>query len=423
MEITQFGGGYSFAGCQRPAEVQILFLCVARKFLKGHCLSTKWILRMTCLSQVAAVGILFTFEAVRMKDVGIGETAIGIILGISSGVFMLSSLFWGRLADHKHWHKNIALFGSLGFTALLIYFSFCSSVWQFLAYSIIKGILGPMVFGMMPALAVRMFGPKRQGRDFGVYRAFGSLGFILGSMTLPILFNEIQTVARFGALICLSSVFLLWNLSESEINRPSASPLRIRELNGVIRLFLISFFFITFAEPAVGGFFTAYVRELGGSTRLLGILSGIMGLMALIFLPLMGKWTDRTNHSFVISIAFLAQPVRVYITSFIGQAEMLWIPALFHGICWGGIEVAAILYLASLVKDGQKATVLSYYMATRMLGNLAGASLSGYVAETYGYELMFQTMAAAALVGVCIYVLGTYVFKITHSFPKEQIAR
>ncbi len=386
-------------------------------------MSTKWILRITCLLHVASIGLLFTFEAVRMKDVGIGETTIGIILGISNGVFLVSSLFWGRIADQRHWHKRIALWGSLGFSALLVYFSICVSVWQFLVYAILKAVLGPMVFGMMPALAVKYLGPTRQGRNFGVYRAFGSLGFLLGSTTLPIIFNDIPTIARYGALIILSSFLLLWRLSEPEGERLSVAPLRIRELNGVIRLFLISFFFIALAEPAMFGFFSAYARELGGSTRLLGILSGIMGLSALIFLPLIGKGIDRTSPAFIISIAFLAQPLRVVITSFIGQPEMLWIPLLFHGICWGGIEVAAIVYLSNLAKEGQKATVLSYYMATRMLGSLAGAGISGYLAETYGYEQMFCTMAAASLVGACMYILGTYVFKITHTFPKEQIAR
>ncbi|MCZ6674815.1 MAG: MFS transporter [Verrucomicrobia bacterium] len=375
-------------------------------------MSSKWILRMACMMQVASMGILFTFEAVRMKDLGIGETTIGINLGVSSGVFIFSSLYWGRLADRKHWHKAIAVWGSLALSALLVYFSICESVWEFLTYAIVKAILAPMVFGMMPALAVKALGPKQQGRNFGVYRAFGSLGFLLGSMTLPIIFNDIVTVARCGSLIIFLSFFLLRRLSEPETKPVHGAPLRIGELNSTLCLFFISFFFIALAEPAVHAFFTAYARHLGGSTRLLGILSGIMAITSLIFLPLMGKWSDRANPVFIISIAFLAQPLRVYIISFIGQAEMLWIPLLLHGLCWGGIEVAAIVYLSSLAKEGQKATVLSFYMAMRMLGNLVGAGLTGYLAETYGYVVMFHTMATAALIGAVIYIIGTYVLKI-----------
>jgi len=142
-----------------------------------------------------------------------------------------------------------------------------------------------------------------------------------------------------------------------------------------------------------------------------------MGFVALIFLPIIGKWIDRINPIHMLTISFLAQSVRVLITSFIGQVEMLWIPILLHGLCWGGIEVAAIVYLSSLAKKGHKATVLSYYLAVRMFGQLFGAALSGYLAENAGYTIMFRTMALGALIGSIIYIWGTYFSKKVRQEP------
>ena len=371
-------------------------------------MSIKWILRITCLMQIASIGILWSFEAVRMKDMGIGETAIGIILGVSSGIFILSSLVWGRVADKFLWHRKIAIWGSLLFGLLLLYFSICSTVWDFAIYGTLKAVAAPMIFGMMPALAVESFGRERQGRDFGVYRAFGSLGFILGAMVLPLIFNEIGNVARAASLFIFVSCLLLVQLPEPEAKSSSAARVDPRFLNVGIKLFLFSYFFIALSEPAIGGFYSAYVRHLGGTTRLLGLFFGLMGFMALVFLPLVGKWLDRANPTFVLSIAFLAQPIRVFLTSVIGEPEMLWIPLLLHGLCWGGIEVAAIIYLTRLAGAGNKATVLSYYMATRMLGNFLGAAIAGYLAEHLGYVFMFRVMSMIALAGVVFYVAGAY---------------
>ncbi len=368
-------------------------------------MSTKWILRITCLLQVASIGILWSFEAVRMKDMGIGETAIGIILGVGSGIFILSSLFWGRLADRRQWHRKIAIWGSVVFCILLVYFSFCTLLWEFAFYATVKAIAAPMIFGMMPALAVESFGKERQGRDFGVYRAFGSLGFMVGAMLLPLIFNDIGHVAQTASILIFVSCWLLIQLPKPEFKSSATHLTPEHALNTGIKVFLISYFFIAMTEPAIGGFYSAYVRHLGGTTRLLGLLFGLMGFMALVFLPLMGKWLDRVNPSFVLSIAFLAQPIRVGITSFIDQPEMLWIPLLLHGLCWGGIEVAAIIYLSRLAGEGKKATVLSYYMATRMLGNFVGATLAGYLAEKEGYVFMFRTMSFIALLGVLSYVV------------------
>jgi PPP family 3-phenylpropionic acid transporter len=378
----------------------------------GQTMRHRWILRFTCLMQLAAGGILFTFEAVRMKDMGIGETTIGLILASSSAIFIPSSLLWGKLADRHHCHKKLVVFGTLCSAALMLYFSFCESTLQFFIYAITRSsVLMPIMMSVMPALAVSALGKNKRGSQYGIYRAFGSLGFILGTMILPLIFNDIGMAARVASVIALSSFFLIRKLPEPEDIKGPGAPLRLTRLNPLIFLFLISFFFIASAEPALHGFFHAYARELGGSTRLLGLLSGTMGVVAFVSLPVMGKVVDRTNPTMILSVAFAAQALRVLIVSLISDPNFLWIPVLLHGIAWGGVEVSAVVYLASLVKIDQKATVLSLYTSTRILGHLGGASLSGYLAETHGYTVMFHVITAGVLFGTLIYVTGGLVLR------------
>lgn len=365
-----------------------------------------WNLRFTCLLQIASMGILYVFEAVRMKDMGVSEFSIGLILGFSSGIFILTSIFWGRLADKKSWHKNIVVWGTLGFTGLLFYFAICESPLQFFLYGILRSVFMPMITGIMPAIAVKSHGESQQGSKFGIYRAFGSLGFILGTMVLPLILNDIAMVARTSSVFLLGSLFLVSKLPKPEVKRVETASLRIRNLDSLVKLFLFSMFFISLADPAVHQFFNAYARDLGGSTRLLGLLSGTFGLIAFFFLPLMGKAIDRFRASSVLIVSLFVQPLRVFVTSTLDDPNHLWIPILFHGICWGGIEVAAIVYLSRRVEEGQKATVLSYYMAVRMLGMLVGASVCGYLAENFGYVTMFRVMSCAALTGALIYLSG-----------------
>lgn len=371
-------------------------------------MSSKWILRFSCLAQIAGLGILWVFEAVRMKDLGVGETTIGLILGYSSGVTIVGSLFWARLADRHHAHKRVVIWGSISFAAVMWYFSFSTQVWHFVVYASIKSFIAPMVMGVMPAMAVKAFEGARRGRSFGIYRAFGSLGFMIGSMVLPLVLNDIVRVAQVGSLLILASVLLVRQLPEPDIKPAKLAPLKFRGVNPIIKLFLLSFFFIAMSEPAVHGFFSAYARQLGGSTRLLGMLSGFMGLVALLSLPLIGKWIDRINPTHILTASFLAQAIRVWINSTIGEVEFLWIPILLHGLCWGGVEVAAVVYLSSLASEGHKATVLSYYLSVRMLGQLFGSGLSGYLAEHAGYIVMFRTLSAVAFLGTVIFVLGSY---------------
>lgn len=374
-------------------------------------MSEKWILRYACLMQLSSMGILFTFEAVRMKDKGLGETTIGLIIAGSSALFIVSSLGWGRLADRYHCYRRIVIYGTLGFSILMVYFSFCTSALQFSFYAAARAILMPMISGMMPTLAINAFGKGKGGAQYGIFRAYGSLGFILGTMILPLVFNDLGVAARVASIIIFLSVFLVRGLPEPEKRTVLGSPLRIRGLNPLISLFLLSYFFNAAAEPAVHGFFHAYARELGGGTRLLGLLSGTMGVVAFVFLPFMGKAVDRISPALVLTVAFLALPLRVVITSMITDPNLLWIPILLHGITWGGVEVSAVIYLASLVREDQKATVLSFYTSVRLLGHLVGASLSGFLAEHFGYTTMFHVISGVALFGAVIYIAGSLVLR------------
>ena len=362
-----------------------------------------WILRFVCLLQIAFMGILFVFEAVRMKDLGVGESTIGLILGSSSGLLIVASIYWGRFADRKGLHKEVVLWGTVGYFVLVFYFAYCHTAWQFFFYAIARSILMPMIAGIMPAIAVKAHGTEQQGSKFGIYRAFGSLGFILGTMILPLIFNDIALTAQVSSVFMVISLFLLRRLPKPEAKDVERTPLNFRALNPLIKSYFFAMFFISLADPAVHGFFTAYARDLGGSTRLLGVLSGSFGIIAFFFLPAMGMAIDRYRPTLILTIALFCQPARVFLPSLIDDPNFLWIPILLHGICWGGIEVVAIVYLSRLVEEDQKASVLSYYMAVRMLGNLVGASICGYVAENFGYVTMFQVISSLSLIGAVTY--------------------
>ena len=369
-------------------------------------MDAKWLLRFSCLIQVAALGVLWVFEAVLMKDRGLGESAIGLILAIGSGVHIAAALFWGRLADRRVWHKRIVLWGTIGSSLSLLLFSFCSGFWQFLLYSVFRAIAIPMVIGIMPAVAIKVIGETGQGRSFGLYRAFGSMGFIIGTMAMPWIFNDIVIVARIQAFFLLTSILLVWRLPDPNTSGASKFDLKAGGLNRPITLFLISYFFIAFTDPATFSFFHAYARSLGGSTRLLGGLSGMMGAIALVSLPIMGSLIDRVKGEWVLSAAFFAHVCRLLLNSMISDPNYLWVPILLHGISWGGVEVSAVVYLAKLGGEGSKATLLSYYMAVRTLGAALGSGAIGYLAENAGYVTMFRTMALVAFAGLSIYLLG-----------------
>ena len=58
-----------------------------------------WNMRLASLIQVAGLGLLGSFETVQMKDLGLTEAQIGMVLGVEHGLMIFTALAWGRLAD------------------------------------------------------------------------------------------------------------------------------------------------------------------------------------------------------------------------------------------------------------------------------------------------------------------------------------
>ena len=362
-----------------------------------------WLLRGACFFQVFSFGIQWSFSGVWMKDQGLGEALIGIISSTSILLWLFSGLLWGRLADRSGRPEIIVRLGCLLQGVALFYLSFCSRPVEFVVYALLVGISLPMISTLMPLLAVSLLGEGGRGRGYASYRIFGSLGYIAANLVMPRVLGDIPSLFRVGALSVIAAVvpLLFFRIERSRRRRRVRvrEMLRHRELVG----FLVAIFFFALATPAIFTFTTVYARGLGADKAFIGLLAATQGLVALIALPLVGRGVDRFGARLLLAVAFIAQPLRAMSLSLVGAYEWLLLPQFFHFFTWAGLEVAGVLFVASLAAEGGRATAQALYMGAQVLGTLLGASLAGYLAEYYGYAAMYRVSGAAAAVGLGLF--------------------
>lgn len=362
-----------------------------------------WDLRFACMLQVMSMGLFSTFEAVHMAARGLEPATIGMLLALESGLILVASPVWGKLADHTSRYRLAIAIGTLALAANLIIFALAESVAGFLLYAIIRGCLAPTIHGIMPALAVANIGPARPGRGFGRYRAFGSLGFMTGMAGLPWIFGDIASTCLAGAALLTGSLVFVRRLKNPE--RVEATEEDRKRVNRhSVGLYFLAYFVISLSEPGIHGFFGAYAQELGASFQWVGLLSSMTGLMALIGLPLMGGRVDRSGALRVLMLAFACQATRMGITSGITDYHWLWIPHLLHLVAWPGKEVGTIVLLSRLVPRFYHARVLSLILSIRMGGMMVGSFFMGHLVDRFGYPVMFQIFFAVSLLGLLLLV-------------------
>ena len=362
-----------------------------------------WFLRAAIFCQLCGIGVSFAFATVWMKDQGLGEFLIGKVAAVSTGLVLVAGIGWGVLADRTGRPGLIAVGGSIAMAAAMLVLAYSSRPAQFFAYAVVRGISYPMVWNMMPLLAVSAMRDGSVGRSYGLYRIFGSLGYIVATLVLPRLVPGIQSllVIAAGVLVlgALPLVPCCRRLHRTRHHESVASLLRNREL---LALFGAVFFF-AFAGPALYAFMPIYARQLGADNRFIGLLLSANGFIALVALPVSGLIVDRFGPRRMLWLALLAQPIRVVALSFITRYEWLLAPQLLHFFTWAGFEVAAVLFITRLAGPGRSATALSVYTGIQVLGGTLGVTAAGYLAERLGYVVMFRASALAAGVGLLVF--------------------
>lgn len=361
------------------------------------------LLRASCFLQMFAFGAIFAFAAVWMRDRGLGEFLIGKVTFASTAVLLLTGIGWGVLADRTGRADLIAVAGCALMAGAMLLLSFCRRPGHFFAYAVLSGLSTPMIRNMMPLLAVAIFHSTVAGRGYGLYRIFGSLGFVIATLGLPCLTQDIGLLLRIsaGAMLLATAPLLFYG------GRPTAghsrgsigAVLRNRELTW----FFAAMFFFSVAMPAIYSFGPVYARTLGAGVRFLGLFSGSMGIIAFIALPTTGWAVDRFGPRLILLLAFIAQPMRAFTLSLFGEYQWLLVAQVFHFFTWAGLEVAAVLFITRLAGEGNRATAMSIYVSIAFLGGMAGAPVAGYLAENFGYAVMFRAAAVCAALGTALF--------------------
>lgn len=71
--------------------------------------------------------------------------------------------------------------------------------------------------------------------------------------------------------------------------------------------------------------------------------------MALLSLPLMGKWVDANRIRWVLALGFLSQTLRPLTISLILDPNWLWTSQLFLFFRWAAREVGSIVFMTLLL--------------------------------------------------------------------------
>ena len=158
-------------------------------------LSGVWSLRLYYFWYFAAAGIYFPYGSLYFKEIHLDGARIGLLLSLGPLAGALLPPLWGLLSD-RHGLRKPLLIASLTISTIVAPFLplFSTFMMLLLAVVLLSLALSPSV---PLADATTLEWLRRHGGTFGGIRMYGSIGFLISSLTLGFVFQGQRIVWLF----------------------------------------------------------------------------------------------------------------------------------------------------------------------------------------------------------------------------------
>jgi len=312
--------------------------------------------------------------------------------------------------------------------------------WTLLAYAICY----------MPTLglanAISFHQMSDPGRQFGVVRAFGTLGWIaagiaIGTLVPKLLGHSIEATnlpVRIGAGISLALglyAFLLPSTPPPATGRrPSLAQALGLETLALMKdrsfaVFVVGSLLICIPLSFYYSFANLFLNESGMQQAATKMTLGQMS--EVLFLVLIPFFFARLGVKKMLLIGMAAWALRYVVFAFGNNQELVWMlyaGIILHGICFDFFFVTGQIYVDNHVARAQRAAAQGFiHVVTYGVGQLIGSWTAGYVVERYtiasatGTQHLWQTIwLIPAVMAFAVMLLFAVFFRDP---PRMPVAR
>jgi MFS transporter, PPP family, 3-phenylpropionic acid transporter len=361
----------------------------------------------------AAFGIGSPFLPLFLRSRGMEPEALGILLGATTVVRMLTAPLAGRLADALHaFRTQLAGFAVLSAVAFLLFLP-ANAFWPIVLVTLFQAaMLAPLVplsDAMALAAAQPQGDPRRGAFEYGWVRGAGSAAFICGLLVAGQAIGGLGLNSMmWGAALFLvaTAVSALWL---PEIARQPGSPggeqpphawlMLLRQQSFV---WLIAVAALVLGSHAMHDSFAIIRwRQAGISSSVISVLwSESVAAEVLVFLWLGPFTLGRVRPTAAMAIAALCAIVRWTVLAKTTATFALALVEPLHGLTFALLHLACMRIIATTVPPNLAGTAQALY------GVVAIGGATGLLTAVSGWlYARFGSAAFLAMAGLCVAAL------------------
>ncbi|AIF51042.1 MFS transporter [Pelosinus sp. UFO1] len=353
----------------------------------------------TTLSMCLLVPILPVF----LKNSGISETQIGIIMGATAMSALIIRPWIGFQVDNKG-SRPIILFGQILLIVSTVGYWWATSFLAFVMLRLLYGI-GQAFYGTGAVTFASSIGTgETNSNSIAMYTLTTMLGLGLSMSIAQVAFDHFG----FNALVGISVVLIVIAFS---VMKWRSHPIRLATKNvtrtpfidvlksNIVFASTLCQFAASFSFSAILTFIPLAAIDKGVNFySLFFIAFAISVVFSRVFVQKINHMLGLVNAIVYSSITMLFSILLLLITI---SPVILIISGIFFGLGFGIVYPTLVLLLVERINQTNRGTALGIMIAAGDIGNALSAAILGGVAEHLGYFVLFSM--TALLLAFCTY--------------------
>lgn len=352
-------------------------------------------------SLTAGYGVLFSMLDVYRDEYGIGEGALGTVMGAGFFSGFLAQVLIAPYADRGH-ARRLVLAGMMMNVLGVVMMALATSVVPLMAGRVVTGIGIGMA---MPAVRriVILSEPERLGNNLGRLLSIDVAGFAMGPVISAVLVGPFGIPAPFLLIAAITLALI-----------PSVLRVRVAETTGAdvptqrmafdllrLRPFLGAIALGSAIWVMIGSFDSLWViamRDLDASRWMANIGITIFALPLVIFAAAGGRLAQRVGPFKVSSVGLGIAALAMMLYGQVPTAMAMFVVAFLHSISDGFTMASVGVGVGMVVPAGRQAGAQGMLGGAQVLTAGIAATSVGYIYEYFGRGAAYGTAGAAILV-------------------------
>ena len=248
--------------------------------------------------------------------------------------------------------------------------------------------------------------------NYGFARGIGSLGYIIPSVLLGIIFKKIPGtyLPVFGIfLLCLQIVVNFYAGTYFQGQRSvavsgssaeeSSSLLQFLKEEPVFTRLLLGILFLFFGYYTYATFLINIVKNVGGDTAVMGSIAGVAAALEIPSMFALTSLRKKVKLSTILKVAALAMSVKILATALVTGIPGLFLTQIFQAFGYAFYAASIVNYVSAVIpsRNLAKGQSLIYTMETA----------SGVLASLIAGKLYdITTVKMTLLIGFCVTLFG-----------------